>query len=166
MNRAVPAAARQLAAQLQEAFAQDQQLARQLGDAQQRLQSANARLWSGLHPNALALLSDDTHAIGIGAPGAIRSEVAAVMINALQDDAGQHQLETTVLRLVQEIHWTIHGAFTDYQTVSEQRRQLAADTGEVTGRFTDALVAAGWSEDEARNANVDDLSEATEEQQR
>jgi hypothetical protein len=60
---------------------------------------------------------------------------------------------------VQEIHWTIHGAFTDYQNVSEQRRQLAADTGEVIGRFTDTLVAAGWSEDDARNANVDELSE-------
>ena len=89
------------------------------------LQTTNARLWSGLHPNALALLYDDMHSIGIGAPGAIRSEVAAVMIDALRDDAGQHQLETTVLRLVQEIHWMIHGAFTDYQNVSEQRRQLA-----------------------------------------
>ncbi len=145
MTRTVPATARKLAVQLQEAFAQDQQFARQLNDAQQRLQTANARLWSGLHPNALALLYDDTHAVGIGAPGAIRSEVAAVMIDALHDDADQHQLETTVLRLVQEIHWTIHGAFTDYQNVSEQRRQLAADTGELIGRFTDALVAAGWS---------------------
>ncbi len=60
---------------------------------------------------------------------------------------------------MQEIHWTIHDAFTDYQNVSEQRRQLAADTGEAIARFTDALVAAGWSEEEARNANVDELSE-------
>ena len=159
MTHTVPATARKLARQLQDAFAKDQQLAGQLNDAQQRLQTANARLWSGLHPDALALLYDDTHSIGIGAPGAIRSEVAAVMVDALQDDADRHQLETTVLRLVQEIHWTIHGAFTDYQNVSEQRRQLAADTGEAIGRFTDALVAAGWSEDEARNANVDELSE-------
>ena len=166
MSRAVPAAARQLALQLQDAFAQDQQLARQLNDAQQRLQSANARLWSGLHPDALALLYDDTHAIGIDAPGAIRSEVAAVMIDALRDGADEQQLEATVLALVQEIHWTIHGAFTEYQTVSERRRQLAADTGELIGRFIDALVAAGWSEDEARNANVDELSRSTEEQQR
>ena len=108
MNRAVPAAARELALQLQEAFAQDQQLARQLNDAQQRLQSANTRLWSGLHPDALALLYDDTHAIGIDAPGAIRSEVAAVMIDALRDGADEQQLEATVLALVQEIHWTIH----------------------------------------------------------
>ena len=159
MTHTVPATARKLARQLQDAFAKDQQLARRLNDAQERLLTANARLWSGLHPDALALLYDDTHGVGIGAPGAIRSEVAAVMIDALQDDADQQQLETTVLRLVQEIHWTIHGAFTDYQNVSEQRRQLAADTGEVIGRFTDALVAAGWSEDEARNANVDEVSE-------
>jgi hypothetical protein len=166
MNRAVPAAARQLALQLQDAFAQDQQLARQLNDAQQRLQSANARLWSGLHPDALALLYDDTRAIGIDAPGAIRSEVAAVMIDALRAGADEQQLEATVLAPVQEIHWTIHGAFTNYQTVSERRRQFAADTGELIGRFTDALVAAGWSEEEARNANVDELSRSTEEQQR
>ena len=56
-------------------------------------------------------------------------------------------------------------AFTDYQTVSERRRQLAADTGELIARFIDALVAAGWSEEEARNANVDELSRSTEEQQ-
>ena len=159
MTRTVPATARKLARQLQDAFAKDQQLARQLNDPQQRLQTANARLSSGLHPNAPALLYDDTHAVGIGTPGAIRSEVAAAMIDALQNDADQHQLETTVLRLMQEIHWMIHGAFTDYQTVSEQRRQLAADTGKVIGRFTDVLLAAGWSEDEARNANVDELSE-------
>jgi hypothetical protein len=81
------------------------------------------------------------------------------MIDALRNGADEQQLEATVLAPMQEIHWTIHGAFTDYQTVSEQRRQLAADTGEVIGRFTDVLVAAGWSEDEARNANVDELSE-------
>ena len=103
--------------------------------------------------------------IGIDAPGAIRSEVAAVMIDALRDGADEQQLEATVLAPVQEIHWTIHGAFTEYQTVSEQRRQLAADTGELIGRFIEALVAAGWSEEEARNANVDELSRSTEEQQ-
>ena len=87
------------------------------------------------------------------------------MIDALRDGADEQQLEATVLALVQEIHWTIHGAFTEYQTVSERRRQLAADTGELIGRFIDALVAAGWSEEEARNANVDELSRSTEEQQ-
>jgi hypothetical protein len=165
MNRPVPTKARELAGELADAFARDQQLARQLNDAQQRLQSANARLWSGLHPDALGLLYDDTHAIGIDTPGAIRSEVAAVMIDALRNGADEQQLETTVLAPVQEIHWTIHRAFTDYQAVSEQRRQLAADTGELIGRFTDALVAAGWSEEAARNANVDELSRSTEEQQ-
>jgi hypothetical protein len=166
MNRAVPAAARQLALQLQESFAHDQQLARELNDAQRRLQSADKRLWSGLHPGALALLYDDTRAIGIDTPGAIRSEVAAVMIDALRAGADEPQLEATVLAAVQEIRWTIHAAFTDYQTVCERRRQLAADTGELIGRFTDTLVAAGSSEEEARNANVDELSRSTEEQQR
>ena len=71
-----------------------------------------------------------------------------------------------MLALVQEIHWTIHRAFTEYQTVSERRRQLAADAGELIARFIDALVAAGWSEEAARNANVDELSRSTEEQQR
>jgi hypothetical protein len=56
----VPAGARQLAGRLAEAFEQDRALAEQQTRAQHRLQAANGQLWSGLHPNALGLLYDDT----------------------------------------------------------------------------------------------------------
>jgi site-specific recombinase XerD len=47
---------------------------------------------------------------------------------------------------------------TTYQEAAENRRQLAAEIGEVIGRFVDELVDAGWSEAEARNANVHELA--------
>jgi hypothetical protein len=59
---------------------------------------------------------------------------------------------------VQQVHWTIHRAFHDYQTACEERRQLAADVGELTREFVDALAAAGWTEDQARNADVNELA--------
>ena len=59
---------------------------------------------------------------------------------------------------VQQIHWQIHRAFTAYQAVTEQRRQLTADIGELIRQFVDALLAAGWTEQEARNANVHELA--------
>jgi hypothetical protein len=37
---------------------------------------------------------------------------------------------------------------------------LAAEIGEVIARFVDALVAAGWGEEEAHNANVHEIAAA------
>jgi len=54
--------------------------------------------------------------------------------------------------------WMIDRAFHDYQFASEERRQLAAEIGEVIRRLVDALVAAGWSEEQARAANVHELT--------
>jgi hypothetical protein len=56
--------------------------------------------------------------------------------------------------------WMIDRAFQDYQFASEERRQLAAEIGEVIRRFVDVLVAAGWSEEQARAANVHELAGA------
>jgi hypothetical protein len=50
MSQPVPDRARQLAAELKLRFAHDAELARELNDAHERLQRANDRLWSGLHP--------------------------------------------------------------------------------------------------------------------
>jgi hypothetical protein len=157
----VPARARELASSLAALFERDSQIVKRLNDAQTRLQDANLRLWSGLHPDALALLYDDTHAAAIAADGGIRSEINAVMIGQLHDGAGDRELETAVLKVVQEIHWTIHRAFLDYQDAAEQRRQLAFDVGELGQQLTEALTAAGWSEHAARNANVNDLAEGS-----
>jgi hypothetical protein len=81
------------------------------------------------------------------------------------NDAGRrlraaNESQTAVLGALQQARWTIHRAFHDYQTAAEERRQLAADIGEVIRRFVDALVAAGWSEEQARAANVDELAGA------
>jgi hypothetical protein len=61
---------------------------------------------------------------------------------------------------LQQARWTIDRAFHDYQTAAEERRQFAADIGEVIRRFVDVLVGAGWSEEQARAANVHELAGA------
>jgi len=58
MTADVPEAARRLAGELADAFEQDRALAERLNDAQHRLQAANDRVWSGLHPDALGLVYD------------------------------------------------------------------------------------------------------------
>jgi len=49
---------------------------------------------------------------------------------------------------------TIRGAFTEYQLVAEHRRLRGADVGEAVVRLVDAMTAAGYSEQQARNADV------------
>jgi hypothetical protein len=149
-GREVSARARGLAAQLAALFEQDSQIAGQLNDAQRRLMAANARLWSGLHPDAVALLYDRA------APSP-HSEIVALIGDARTVD-GEAQAETAVLCVLQEIHWQLHRSFCQYQSVCEQRRQLAFDVGELAQRLTDALRATGWSEQDARSADVHQLS--------
>jgi hypothetical protein len=156
----VPAAARQLAGRVAEAFEQDRALAEQQNTAQHRLQAANDQLWLGLHPDALGLLYDDTHAVGIHEQATIGSRITAVTADARGAGASDEEIETVVLQAAQEIHWTIHRAFSEYQRISEDRRHLAAEIGELIARFAAALVAAGWSEDAARNADVHQLAAA------
>jgi hypothetical protein len=62
------------------------------------------------------------------------------------------------LREAQDAHWTIHRAFLRYQTAAERRGQLAAEIGELAGELIATLVAAGWSEQDAREANVKKLA--------
>jgi hypothetical protein len=49
---------------------------------------------------------------------------------------------------------TVGRAFGDYQRAAEERRGLGADVGEAVVRLVDAMAAAGYSEREARNADV------------
>jgi hypothetical protein len=49
---------------------------------------------------------------------------------------------------------TVRGAFVDYQRAAEGRRMLGADVGEAVVRLVDAMTAAGYSEQQARNADV------------
>lgn len=156
----IPGRASDVAAKLAEYFGQDSALAEQQNDAQHRLERANQRLWSGLHPDALGLLYDDTHAIGIRGQAVTKSEVGAVIVDQLRAGAGEDEVTTAVLPIVQEIRWQTHRAFLDYQRVTEDRRHLAAEVGELIRELVDVLTAAGWSEDEARTANVDELAAA------
>jgi hypothetical protein len=59
------------------------------------------------------------------------------------------------------VHHQIHRAFWTYQHASEQRRQLAVDVGELSQQLTDALTAAGYSRQQARSANVEELAAST-----
>jgi hypothetical protein len=141
---AVSARACELAARLSELFLEDQAIAVRVNDAQRRLADANDRLWSGLAPDALGFLYD-------GAAPAGHSQIAKL----IETGPASH---TRLLSALQEAHWTIHRAFCAYQSACEERRGLAAEVGETIREFLDALVAAGWTEDEARNANVHELA--------
>jgi hypothetical protein len=113
-----------------------------------------------LHPDALGLLYDDTQAVGIGEQATIRSQITAVMADARSAGAEDEAIETGVLQAVQEIHWTIHRAFSEYQRIGEDRRHLAAEIGELIAEMVVELVAAGWSEEQARTADVRSLATA------
>ena len=148
MSRPVPDAARTLAARLDALFGQDAAIATRLVAAQRQLQAANDLLWWGLHPDGLAAVYGENPAAVEVAFAEHRSEVLGA---------------PDPLAAAQQVHWTIHRAFCTYQSACEDRRQLAADIGETIRRFVDALAAAGWSEQQARNANVHELAASDEE---
>jgi hypothetical protein len=62
------------------------------------------------------------------------------------------------LRALQRIHSQIYKPHCDDQRVAEDRSRLAADIGEIIRTFLDELMAAGWSETEARDANIGGLA--------
>ena len=112
--------------------------------------AANARLWSGLAPDAVGLLYD-------GAAPAGHSQIAALIDE--RRTAGGADAENAVLGALQEIHWQVHRSFCQYQSACEQRRQLAVEVGELAQQLADVLCAAGWSSQQARNADVHQLAE-------
>ena len=59
------------------------------------------------------------------------------------------------------VHQQVHRAFCAYRQACEQRRQLAVDVGELSARLTDALTAAGYRPQHARQANVHELAAGT-----
>jgi hypothetical protein len=65
-----------------------------------------------------------------------------------------------LLPKLQEVHWTIHRAFSEYQRIGEDRRHLAAEIRELTAGFVAELAAAGWTEAQARSADVRALAAA------
>jgi hypothetical protein len=142
-----PARAGELAARLAVLFGRDVEIVERLNDAQRRLRDANERLWSGLSPDAFGLIYDG------GAPAG-QSPVAALALSG----GGGGESRAAVLGALQQIHWTIHRGFHDYQFASEERRQLAVEVGELAHELTEVLCAAGWSEEDARTADVHELA--------
>jgi hypothetical protein len=135
--------ARQLARELELRFAHDAELAWKLNDAHDRLQRANDRLWCGIHPDGIAAV--------YGEPPSARN--AAFAENSSEVLGAPDQLQA-----LQRIHWQIHKAHCDFQRVAEDRRRLAAEIGEIIRTFLDELMAAGWSEPEAREADIGGLA--------
>ena len=150
-GRTVPALARELAGRMSALFERDVEIVGRLNDAQRRLQSANERLWSGLSPDAFGLVYD-------GSAPAGASQIAALMADGRR--AGGADTDAAALSVLQETHWAIRSGFHAYQAACEERRQLAVEVGELSRQLTDALCAAGWSADEARNADVHELARA------
>ncbi len=89
MTDQVPDAARQLAAELADVFETDRGLAEQQNSAQHRLQAANDRLWSGLHPDALGLVYDGAAAGGAGQGS---SQVAGAIVDAVRSGGSEAEV--------------------------------------------------------------------------
>ena len=146
-----PVRARELAARLSALFCRDVEIVERLNDAGRRLRDANERLWSGFSPDAFGVIYDGAAPVGTSQVAALVSEVRG---------AGGREADAAVLAALQQIHWMIHRAFHDYQFACEERRQLAVEVGELSQQLTEALCAAGWSVDDARDADVHQLAEA------
>jgi hypothetical protein len=151
----VPEQARELAAELAALFEHDSGLISRLNQTSRRLAEANGRLWSGLHPDALALLYENTDRCSIARGSSV---IAGAVIDAIRAGDDEYDVETGVLLLLQQTHWGIHRAFVQYRTICEERRQLAVRVGELGQQLADVLTAAGWSPDAARGMNVHELA--------
>jgi hypothetical protein len=154
-GRFVPRRARGLAAELASLFEQDSQLADRLNQVSRRLADANQWLWSGLHPDALELLYQNTDRRSIARGTSL---IAGVMIDAIRASGDEADVEAALLVVLQEAHWTIHRAFVQYGAVCEERRQLAVRVGELGHQLADVLTAAGWPPQAARCVNVHELA--------
>jgi hypothetical protein len=94
----------------------------------------------------------------VGARARLLGDMLAALFEYDRELAGQ--LNTAQRRLLDANEHgetglaTIHRAFADYQTVAEQRRTLGADVGEAAARLIDAMHQDGYTEQQARQADV------------
>jgi hypothetical protein len=80
------------------------------------------------------------------------------MVDALGAGLPVAEAQAAVLPGLQEADWAIQRAFSEHQQISEDRRHLAAEIGELIASLVSALIAAGWSEAAARSADVHQLA--------
>ena len=86
-----------------------------------------------------------------------RDRELAVVMNAAQQrllGANDQVKAVTAGSSGRELADTIRGAFVAYQHAAEDRRGLGADVGEAVVRLVDAMTAAGYTDQQARNADV------------
>jgi hypothetical protein len=141
MRPPVSTDAREIARQLDGLFGRDACLAARLNDAQRRLTAASQQLWDGLHPDGLAALGYD------------QAEILKHIAGRSAALAAENPLAE-----VQRARWQIHRAFGDYRSICEERRQLAAEVGELTRALIEALRPLGRTEGAVRAANIQMLA--------
>jgi hypothetical protein len=90
-----------------------------------------------------------------------RDRGLAVVMNAAQhrvlganDDLRGLSASGPAGPLCRDLSDAIRAAFNEYQQAAEDRRRLGADVGEAAVRLGDALRALGYSEAQARSADV------------
>ena len=141
MTTEVSPAARVVAQRLAGLFTRDQQLAVALNEAHDRLLEANGRLVSGLSAEALQ--------------GAYGPEGPDLALSAQRPPVLR---EESPVEALEQVAAAIRVAHHDYQTVAEERRLLAFEVGDAAAELRVVLVGEGFSELEARRADVDALA--------
>ncbi len=137
----VPGAACRIAGRLAEFFERDQALVVALNDAHKRIVDATSLLTAGLPAGALQEI------YGPGGPDAALSGQRPAVLAGDQPVA---ELEKAAAAIRHALH--------DYQETADSRRQLAFDVGEANAQLITAMTAAGFSEDEARDADIQSLA--------
>lgn len=139
--RSVPAPAREVARRVVAMFERDRERAIALNDAQRRLLEATDQLTLGLSAEALIAIYGPT-----GPDIGLSGRKPAV----LEDREPIAALERVAA--------TIRSASVDYQHAAEDRRALGFDVGAANAELLTAMVDAGFSPAEARNADVHRLA--------
>jgi hypothetical protein len=105
--------------------------------------------------SALPVVGADVRALAGALVGLFeRDRGLATELNVAQRrllDANDRRRATPARGVVSE---DVRQAFVEYSTTAEQRREVAAQVGEATARLVDVMRAAGFSEAQARNADV------------
>jgi len=131
--RVVGVEVRGLAEALAALFAADQRLAMELRAARWRLLDATDVLRVGVSAGALRALLGVAGDADLGSPVAVQ----AASLTGLETVADG-----------------IRGALGEYQSAAEQRRLVAGDIGEATVRLVGAMAVDGFTEVQARGADV------------
>lgn len=141
-TRPAPPGTQQIGSDLRALFTQDQALAVALNDALDRHRGAIDQLTTGLSAEALRNIYGPA-----GPDLGLSGRKPAVL------------LADSPVSALEDVARDARTALYDYMRISDDRRVLAVDVGELTARLVQVLTAAGLSEQQARHANVDQLAD-------